>query len=126
MMGQLVKCHKCRVKRHAFIKECDCQSGVLTVNISDVSKEQLYSLMNEAFDGTGVLKVIFPSGTTWLCSTDWKGGATWWELKEGRTFARTNEGWEEILCDGRVVRGEGFVDRNKDYDTPENHTRGIV
>ena len=93
-----VKCPKCKCKRYSGIKECDCETdGVLVVNEGDVTKEQLRKLANQAWKGTGVLLINFKSGVNWLCSTGWKGEATWLKTDNKGVWMWDGKHWLELF-----------------------------
>ena len=83
---------------------------VVKINGAKLPKDEVFQLMNDAFDGKiEVLQVSFGK-VKWLCTRGWSSGIIWWKIDgAGRTFSATNEGWTEILTNSAELRGEGKI-----------------
>ena len=76
----------------------DMMPQVVKINGSKTPQKKLYKMMNEAFDGKiAVLQVSWLKDVKWLCMQGYPSGIVWWRYDNGRTFARSEGGWNEIL-----------------------------
>ena len=76
----------------------DMMPRVERIKGNKIPQKELFKKMNEAFEGKIlVLEVSWGKNIKWSCTRGWPDGIIWWKYDNGKIFAMSPGGWNEIF-----------------------------